>query len=134
MAKKTLSDDVVGTLTQAIMETRRDLTAEYPVLKQISAPNTDKDDDKDTYIPIHPGAAAYFDGSQKTFLDRYGDQLTYGSMILGSLASIFALYGNSTFGGGTATVVEIEKHIIDEHQWITREESHLAFASSTTTS
>jgi len=90
VAKKTLSDDVVGTLTQAIMETRRDLTGEYPVLKQISAPNTDKDDDKDTYIPIHPGAAAYFDGSQKTFLDRYGDQLTYGSMILGSLASIFA--------------------------------------------
>src|SRR5262249_77551 len=52
VAKKTLSDDVVGTLTQAIMETRRDLTAEYSVLKQISAPNTDKDDDKDTYIPI----------------------------------------------------------------------------------
>ncbi len=90
VAKKTLSDDVVGSLTKAIMETRRDLTAEYPVLRQISAPNTDKDDDKDTYIPIHPGAAAYFDGSQKTFLDRYGDQLTYGSMILGSLASIFA--------------------------------------------
>ena len=72
------------------METRRDLTAEFPVLKQISAPNTDKDDDKDTYIPIHPGAAAYFDGTQKTFLDQYGDQLMYGSMVLGSLASIFA--------------------------------------------
>ncbi len=47
---------------------------------------------------------------------------------LGSLASIFALYGNSTFGGGTATIVEIEKHIIDEHRWVTREESHVAFA------
>ena len=47
---------------------------------------------------------------------------------LGSLASIFALYGNSTFGGGTATVVEIEKHIIEEQRWVTREESHIAFA------
>src|SRR5262245_1352947 len=91
VAKKTLSDEVVGSLTKSIMETRRDLIGEYPVLKQISAPSTDKDDDdKDTFIPIHPGAAAYFDGTQKTFLDKYGDQLTYVSMILGSLASIFA--------------------------------------------
>ena len=47
---------------------------------------------------------------------------------LRSVASIFALYGNSTFGGGTATIVEIEKRIIDEHDWITREQSHVAFA------
>ena len=91
VAKKTLSDEVVGSLTKSIMETRRDLIGEYPVLKQISAPSTDKnDDDKDAFIPIHPGAVAYFDGTQKTFLDKYGDWLFYGSMILGSLASIFA--------------------------------------------
>jgi len=90
VAKKTLSDEIVGSLTKAIMETRRDLIGEYPVLKQISPPNTDKDDDKDAFIPIHPGAAAYFDGTQKTFLDKYGDKLTYASMVLGSLASIFA--------------------------------------------
>jgi len=76
LAKKTLSEDVVGSLTKAIMETRRDLLGEYPVLKQISAPST--------------GAAAYFDGTQKTLLDKYGDQLMYVSMVFGSLASIFA--------------------------------------------
>src|SRR5262245_31156701 len=91
VAKKTLSDEVVGSLTKAIMETRRDLIGEYPVLKQISAPSTDKDDDdKDTFIPIHPGAAAYFDGTQKTFLDKYVDWLFYGAMFLGTLDSIFA--------------------------------------------
>jgi TRAP-type uncharacterized transport system substrate-binding protein len=90
LAKKTLSEDVVGSLTKAIMETRRDLLGEYPVLKQISAPSSDKDDDKDTFIPVHPGAAAYFDGTQKTLLDKYGDQLMYASMVFGSLASIFA--------------------------------------------
>jgi hypothetical protein len=90
VAKKTLSDDVVSSLTKAIMESRRDLLGEYPVLKQIAAPNTDKDDDKDTSIPIHPGAAAYFEGTQKTFLDKYDDQLMYASMVFGSLASIFA--------------------------------------------
>ena len=47
---------------------------------------------------------------------------------LTSLGSAFARYGNSTFGGGTATIVEIEKHIIDEHAWISREDSHVAYA------
>lgn len=50
------------------------------------------------------------------------------SPTLGGLASIFGRYGNSTFGGGTATIVEIERRIVDEQQWVSREESHLAFA------
>src|SRR5262249_11230484 len=90
VAKKNLSDDVVGSLTKAIMDARRDLIGEYPVLAQTREPNTDKDDGTDTFIPVHPGASAYFDGTQKTFLDRYGDQFFYGSMILGTLSSIFA--------------------------------------------
>lgn len=47
---------------------------------------------------------------------------------LAGLASVFARYGNSTFGGGTATIVEIEKHIVDERQWVSRDHSHLAYA------
>ncbi len=43
-----------------------------------------------TYIPIHPGAAAYFNGDQQSFFDRYGDQIFYGSMLFGSLTSLFA--------------------------------------------
>src|SRR6476646_11982270 len=49
---------------------------------------------------------------------------------LPALASVFGWYGNSTFGGGTATVVEIERHIIDEHEWLARRDSHLAYAIS----
>ena len=45
---------------------------------------------KPGFIPIHAGAAAYFDGDQKTFFDKYGDQIFYGSMLLGTLTSIFA--------------------------------------------
>jgi TRAP transporter TAXI family solute receptor len=86
VANRKLSDDVVGALTKAVMDTRRDLVGEFPLLAQISAPSTDKD----AFIPIHPGAAAYFDGDQKTLFDRYGDQFFYGSMILGSLMSILA--------------------------------------------
>ena len=91
VANKQLSDDVVGSLAKAVMDARRDLLGENPLIAEISEPNTDKTDaDNDTYIPIHPGAAAYFSGDQKTFFDKYGDQIFYGSMLLGTLASVFA--------------------------------------------
>jgi hypothetical protein len=81
-----LSEDVVATLTKEIIESRRDLITDHPLLAQLSSPNTDKD----AYIPIHPGAAAYFNGEQKAFFDKYGDWIFYGSMLLGSLASVLA--------------------------------------------
>jgi TRAP transporter TAXI family solute receptor len=86
VANQKLGDDVVTALTKAIMDTRRDLIGEFPLLAQISAPSTDKD----AFIPIHPGAAAYFAGDQKTFFEKYGDQFFYGSMLLGSLMTILA--------------------------------------------
>ena len=91
VANQKLSNDVVGSLAKSIMDSRRELLGEYPLLAQLSEPSTDKDDaDRDTYIPVHPGAAAYFGGDQKTFFDRYGDQIFYGSMLLGTLTSLFA--------------------------------------------
>lgn len=91
VANKKLSDEVVGALAKSIMEARQDLLVAYPLLAQISQPNTDKtDDDSDTYIPIHPGASAYFGGDQKSFFDKHGDQIFYGSMLLGGLTSLFA--------------------------------------------
>jgi TRAP-type uncharacterized transport system substrate-binding protein len=86
IANRNLNDDVVATLAQEVMESRRDLASEYPLLAQVRAPNTDKD----AYIPIHPGAAAYFNGEQRTFFDRYGDLIFYGSILLGSFASVLA--------------------------------------------
>lgn len=91
VAKKTLSDTVVGALAKAIMDARRDLIGEYPLAAQISEPNTDKtDDDNDTYIPVHPGAAAYFGGTEQSFFDKYSNQLFYGPMVLATLGSLLA--------------------------------------------
>jgi NMT1-like family len=86
VANKKLDDGVVGGLAKALMEARRDLVGQYPLLAQVSEPDTDKGE----FIPVHPGAAAYFDGDQKTIFDKYGDQFLYGSMLLGSLMSILA--------------------------------------------
>jgi hypothetical protein len=86
VANKNLSDDVVAGLAKSMMEARRDLAGEYPLLAQITSPSTDKD----AYVPIHPGAAAVFDGDEKTVFDKYGDQFFYGSMLLGTMMSILA--------------------------------------------
>ncbi len=85
VANKKVSDDVAGALVKAVFDARRELIAEHPLLAQIAEP----DKDKDAFIPIHPGAKAYLDGEQKTFFDKYGDQLFYGSMLFGTLASLF---------------------------------------------
>jgi len=62
------------------------LQSEYPTARLIEAASTDKD----AAVPIHPGAAAYYDGSEKSFFERYGDALFYGPMLL-SLVGTAAL-------------------------------------------
>ena len=86
VANRKLANDTMTELAKAIMETRRDLLAEFPLLAQVAAPSADKD----AYIPIHPGAAAFFDGTQKDFFEKYGNALFYGPMLLGAIASLLA--------------------------------------------
>ncbi len=83
VANKKLSDDVAADLTRAIMNARRELIGEYPLLAQMGAPSTDKD----AFIPIHPGAAAYYGDTQQSFLDKYSNELYYGPMAFGAIAS-----------------------------------------------
>lgn len=52
-----------------------------------------------------------------------------GPTLLG-LARVLAASGNSTVGGGTATIVEIERDLIDRRGWISRVESRTAYAIS----
>ncbi|MCC6776141.1 MAG: ABC transporter substrate-binding protein [Hyphomicrobiales bacterium] len=86
VANAELDDDSVADLASALLDARRDLISEYPLLGQVAAPGTAKDAD----IPIHPGAKAFLEGEQKTFFDKWGDQIFYGSLLLGSLTSMLA--------------------------------------------
>jgi TRAP-type uncharacterized transport system substrate-binding protein len=86
VANKKVSDDVAGALVKAVFDARRELLKDHPLLAQIAEP----DKDKDAFIPIHRGAAQYFEDEQKSFFDKYGDQLFYGSMLLGMLTSMLA--------------------------------------------
>src|SRR3989440_8314093 len=86
VANKKLGTDVVTTLTQTIMSVRRDLLAEQPIFAQITAPSTDQD----AYLPLHPGAAAVYNGTQQSFLDEYGNWIYLTPMVLGGIATVLA--------------------------------------------
>jgi TRAP-type uncharacterized transport system substrate-binding protein len=86
IANKKLGSDLVATLTQTIMRVRRDLLVEDPIFAQIAAPSTDAD----AYLPLHPGAAAFYNGNQQSFMDEYGNWIYLTPMILGGIATAFA--------------------------------------------
>lgn len=90
VAHKKLSFDVAGNLAESLMAVRRQLLGEIPVLAQVSAPDTDAD----AFLPVHPGAAAFFNGERPSFIDKYGDAFYGVPMILGALATGFAAVWN----------------------------------------
>jgi TRAP-type uncharacterized transport system substrate-binding protein len=102
VANKKLSSDLVASLTQTIMRVRRELLAEQPIFAQITAPSTDAD----AYLPLHPGAAAFYNGTQQSFMDEYGNWIYLTPMALGAAATVLAAawkflrLGNPATGAG----------------------------------
>jgi len=86
VANKKLRSDLIATLTQTIMKVRRELLREEPIFAQITAPSTDAD----AYLPLHPGAAAFYNGTQQSFMDEYGNWIYLTPMILGGMATMLA--------------------------------------------
>jgi TRAP-type uncharacterized transport system substrate-binding protein len=86
VADKKLGTDLITSLTQTIMRVRRELLAEQPLFAQITAPSTDAD----AYLPLHPGAAAFYNGTEQSFMDEYGNWIYLTPMALGGAATVLA--------------------------------------------
>ena len=99
VANKKLGTDLVTSLTQTIMRVRRDLLVEQPIFAQITAPSTDAD----APVPLHPGAAAFYNGTQQSFMDEYGNWIYLTPMVLGGLATVLATAWKFLGLGGPAT-------------------------------
>jgi TRAP-type uncharacterized transport system substrate-binding protein len=100
VAHKKLGNDLITSLTQTIMHVRRELLAEQPIFAQITAPSTDAD----AYLPLHPGAAAFYNGTQQSFMDEYGNWIYLTPMALGGAATVFAAAWKFLGLGQPATV------------------------------
>ena len=85
VAPKTLSETTVGALTRQIFAAKPSLAREIKSASKIEKPDTDKD----AALPAHPGAAAYIDGTERTFMDRYSDYI-WGVVLL------FSVLGSAT--------------------------------------
>ncbi|QPF85041.1 TAXI family TRAP transporter solute-binding subunit [Bradyrhizobium genosp. L] len=88
VARRGLSDSTVAAFTRQLFAVRQQLKNDFPLAAKIETPDTDKD----ATIPVHPGAAAFVDGEEKTFLDRYSDYIWWGLMALSAMGSAGAWF------------------------------------------
>jgi TRAP transporter TAXI family solute receptor len=83
IARKSLSETAVGGFVRQLFTVRQVLAREVPGAAKIEKPDTDKD----AALPAHQGAAAYIDGTERTFLDRYSDVFWFAILLLSGLGS-----------------------------------------------
>lgn len=86
VAQKSLSETVIASLTRQLVSSRHTLGRDTPAAAQIRKPDTDKD----AALPVHRGAAAYVDGTEQTFLDRYSDYIWFALLGLSGVSSAVA--------------------------------------------
>jgi TRAP-type uncharacterized transport system substrate-binding protein len=99
VANKKLGTDLITSFTQTILSARRDLLGEQPIFAQMTAPSTDQD----AYLPLHPGAAALYNGTQQSFMDEYGNWIYLTPMVLGGAATVLAAAWKFLGIGGPVT-------------------------------
>src|SRR5882757_2304815 len=83
IAPKSLSDTAVAAFARQLFTNRQQLAREQPTASQIEKPDTDKD----AALPAHAGAAAYIDGNERTFLEKYTDYIWFAVLIVSGLGS-----------------------------------------------
>jgi hypothetical protein len=88
VARRGLSESSIAAFTRQLFAARRSVMAEFPLAAKIETPDTDKD----AVIPVHPGAAAFVDGEEKSFLDRYSDYIWWALMGLSAMGSAGAWF------------------------------------------
>lgn len=91
VARRGISETTVAAFTRQLFGIRQSLKNDFPLAAKIETPDTDKD----ATIPAHPGAAAFVDGEEKTFLESYSDYIWWTLMAasaMGSAGAWFAGY------------------------------------------
>lgn len=62
---------------------RLQVARDLPAAAKIEKPDTDKD----AALPAHQGAAAYIDGTERTFLEKYSDYIWGGILLVSGLGT-----------------------------------------------
>jgi TRAP-type uncharacterized transport system substrate-binding protein len=86
VARKSFDHAAIADLAKVIYTSRLAIAAQLSGEVKIEAPKTDKDAD----ALVHQGALDYLNDDQKTFFDRYGDDIFYGMLIFPVFGSAIA--------------------------------------------
>jgi TRAP-type uncharacterized transport system substrate-binding protein len=88
VARKSVSEVMAANLTRQIFADRQSLLNELPGIATLEKPDTDKD----ASIPVHPGAAAFIDGTERTFVEKYSDYFWGALLLLSGVGSAGAWF------------------------------------------
>lgn len=106
VARLDVSEALVDQITRRLFAVRRQLAAYAPVARFMQAPATEKG----AFFTLHAGATTYYQDTEKSFMDRYGDWFYIAAMVLGGLGSAFAsLVGAVRARGKRATLAVLEQ-------------------------
>ncbi|CAL76302.1 conserved hypothetical protein; putative signal peptide; putative transmembrane component [Bradyrhizobium sp. ORS 278] len=86
IATAAMSEETAGAFARLLFTAKAQLAKTVPGAARIQKPDTDKD----AALPAHPGAAAYIDNNERSFLDKYSDYLWGAVLILSGLGSAAA--------------------------------------------
>jgi hypothetical protein len=86
VARSSLPNYAAGEFARLLFRTKAKLVATLPQVGQIEAPDTDKG----AALPVHPGAAAYFDGDQTSLLDHFETYFYLVMILLSIIGSGYA--------------------------------------------
>jgi hypothetical protein len=97
VARASLPNYAAGELARLLFITRSKLVTAFPQARYIETPDTDKS----VAFPVHPGAAAYFNGEQTSLLERFENVFYVGAIIVSLLGSICAWIMSSWSSSGS---------------------------------
>ena len=109
VARKSFNNDSVANLARRIYSSRLALAAQMPGEIKIEAPSTDKD----ARITVHPGALAYLTDDQKSFFDKYGDDIFYGLLIFPIFGSAIAGVASYLRNDGRTRRLRLLQRVLD---------------------
>jgi TRAP-type uncharacterized transport system substrate-binding protein len=109
VAKRSFHPDAIGTLAKLIFTSRLALAAAMPGEIKLKAPGTEKD----ANIVVHPGALAYLNDDQKSFFDKYGDDIFYGLLIFPIFGSAIAAVASYFRSSGRTRRLRLLQSLLD---------------------
>ncbi len=109
VARESFNHAAITTLARVIYSSRLALAAALPGEVKIQAPSTDKD----AATLLHPGARIYLNDDEKSFFDRYGDEIFYGMLILPVLGSAMAGFATYFRGDHRTRRLRLLQRVLD---------------------